>query len=147
MISANQRSGQGERVKRRIVILAVPRAQELDVIGPASVFSAANQHLGDNHRPYHVELVTAGTPPLIETESGIALVAARGLSSDETTRHAARRGRIGGSWRHLARNRGVAATDGPQGPAVGRRLYRRLCAGGSRPFGWTPRDHTLEVRT
>ncbi len=81
MISANQRSGQGERVKRRIVILAVPRAQELDVIGPASVFSAANQHLGDNHRPYHVELVTAGTPPLIETESGIALVAARGLSS------------------------------------------------------------------
>jgi len=81
MIPAKDRAGQSGRVKRRIVILAIPRAQELDVIGPASVFSAANQHFGDNDRPYHVELVTAGTSPLIETESGIALVAARDLSS------------------------------------------------------------------
>ena len=67
-------------MRRKIIILAIPRAQELDVIGPASVFSAANNHIADDQRRYHVELVTAGTPPLIETESGIALVAARGLS-------------------------------------------------------------------
>ena len=80
-ISAKERSGRDEIAKRRIVILAIPRAQELDVIGPASVFSTANRYLDQNLTGYKVELVTAGTPPLIETVSGIALVAERGLSS------------------------------------------------------------------
>lgn len=80
-ISANDRRARVKGAKRKIIILAIPLAQELDVIGPASVFGTANRYLDQSTRGYEVELVTAGTPPFIETESGITLVASDGLSS------------------------------------------------------------------
>ena len=80
-ISANDRLARVKGAKRKIIILAIPLAQELDVIGPASVFGTANRYLDRYTRGYEVELVTAGMRPFIETESGVTLVASHGLSS------------------------------------------------------------------
>jgi transcriptional regulator GlxA family with amidase domain len=54
---------------RRVVILAFPRVQTLDVLGPAEVFSTAARIAGDSE--YDVELVAAEAGPL--RSSSIAL--------------------------------------------------------------------------
>ena len=58
---------------RRVVLLAVPPVQSLDVMGPAEVFAAANQFAGGPH--YAVELATAGPSLSVATDSGVALLA------------------------------------------------------------------------
>ena len=67
---------------RRIVLVAFPGAQILDVTGPLEVFSNANRQARE-HRPglpdpYRVELAATRRGP-IETSSGVALVAQHAL--------------------------------------------------------------------
>ncbi|MFK8332834.1 GlxA family transcriptional regulator [Pseudomonas sp. BJa5] len=55
----------------RIALLAFPRVQMLDIVGPADVFAEAAKQLG-NPRAYRVEVI--GTEPgLIKTSSGLRL--------------------------------------------------------------------------
>ncbi len=61
---------------RRVVLLAYPGVQTLDVIGPADVFAAAPRLAGPGAAGYQVELV-APTPGPLSTSSGIALVPRR----------------------------------------------------------------------
>lgn len=56
----------------RIAILALPRVQLLDVIGPADVFAEAARQLG-KPRAYRVEVVAAGDGPIKGT-SGLRLL-------------------------------------------------------------------------
>jgi transcriptional regulator GlxA family with amidase domain len=63
---------------RRIVIVAFPGVQSLDVVGPAEVFSIANR-LRDGGE-YRVEVVASGTDP-IETGSGLRLLPHRSLAA------------------------------------------------------------------
>jgi transcriptional regulator GlxA family with amidase domain len=63
---------------RRILIVANPPAQELDVIGPLSVFSTANEMLrarGSDAEPYAPELVTAGSSLVVNSETGFSILA------------------------------------------------------------------------
>jgi transcriptional regulator GlxA family with amidase domain len=63
---------------RRVVIVAVPDVQALDVTGPAEVLSAAAQVSGGATPAYTVEVVGPGGAP-IATGSGFALLPARAL--------------------------------------------------------------------
>jgi len=69
-------------VSRRIVLVAVPDAQILDVTGPLEVFSTATRELrrrGWGGSPaYAAEVVSRRRGPL-ETSSGVAVVASRAL--------------------------------------------------------------------
>lgn len=60
---------------RRVVLLAVPPAMELDVIGPVSVFEAVNRVPGHSGPMCRTELVTTGPGYAIEGFCGISLVA------------------------------------------------------------------------
>ena len=62
---------------RRIVIVAFPGVQPLDVTGPAQVFAAANE-AGDSR--YRIEVVAQSSDP-IETPAGYAIAAGARLSS------------------------------------------------------------------
>jgi transcriptional regulator GlxA family with amidase domain len=62
---------------RRIVIFAAASAEELDIIGPAEVFSIANRIRSAGAQRYSVELVTSAPDRLIRGESGIILQAHR----------------------------------------------------------------------
>lgn len=62
---------------RRIVVVAFPDVQSLDVTGPSEVFSIA-QRLG--HVPYEIELVASRAAP-VTTSSGLRLVPDRALSA------------------------------------------------------------------
>src|SRR5262245_30002950 len=69
------------RGPRRIVMLAFPDAQILDVTGPLEVFAIASRLLGERaHRDpgYSVELVAASAGP-VRMSSGLELVAQRSL--------------------------------------------------------------------
>lgn len=58
-------------MSKRVVLLAAAGVQALDVTGPASVFSAANDiHSGD---PYYEIVVASPEGGLIQTVSGVAL--------------------------------------------------------------------------
>ena len=67
---------------RRIVLVAFPGAQILDVTGPLEVFSNANrqarEHQPGRPDPYRVELAATRRGPF-ETSSGVALVAQHAL--------------------------------------------------------------------
>lgn len=69
-------------MSRRIVLVAVPDAQILDVTGPLEVFSTATRELRRRGRggspAYAAEVVSRRRGPL-ETSSGVAVVAARAL--------------------------------------------------------------------
>ena len=62
---------------RRIVIVAFPGVQPLDVTGPAQVFAAANE-AGDSR--YRIEVVAQSSDP-IETPAGYAIAPGARLSS------------------------------------------------------------------
>ncbi|MFB7180816.1 GlxA family transcriptional regulator [Streptomyces sp. NPDC056257] len=66
----------------RVVIVAFPGVELLDVTGPAEVFSVASRVAGTGHPGYRVEIATAdgGT---IDTSSGVRLLA--DLRLDEVT--------------------------------------------------------------
>ena len=65
---------------RRIVLLAVPPATELDIIGPASVFAAVNRLSGRNDLMCRTEVVTTGPDRAIEGLFGVSVVAHRHYS-------------------------------------------------------------------
>jgi transcriptional regulator GlxA family with amidase domain len=70
------------RVKR-VIIVAVPPAQELNVVGPLSVFSTANEMLtsfGSDAPRYDVELVSANMELKINSQAGFSIVASRSYS-------------------------------------------------------------------
>jgi transcriptional regulator GlxA family with amidase domain len=54
---------------RRVLIAAVPPVDELDLVGPASVFAAANRLAGT--LVYSVEIATSGTDLTIQGEGGL----------------------------------------------------------------------------
>lgn len=60
---------------RRIVVLATPPIEELDVVGPWAVFTTANSALRDRRRGYNVELVTTSRQRLFTGDSGLSLLA------------------------------------------------------------------------
>jgi transcriptional regulator GlxA family with amidase domain len=62
---------------RRIVIVAFPGVQPLDVVGPAQVFAAANELEPD---AYRIDVVAGRAEP-IDTPGGYAIVPRAGLSS------------------------------------------------------------------
>jgi len=64
---------------RRVVILAFPGVQPLDVAGPAEVFAAAAQLSGGD--AYDVEVVAESTEPIMARHSGYGLVPARTTGS------------------------------------------------------------------
>jgi transcriptional regulator GlxA family with amidase domain len=64
------------RVPRRVVVIAFPDVQILDVTGPTEVFSQADRVAGDD--AYRLELVGRGGAPL-RGSSGLTLVADRSL--------------------------------------------------------------------
>jgi transcriptional regulator GlxA family with amidase domain len=66
-----------EMAPRRIVVVSIPGAQTLDVVGPVEVFSAASRIAGG--APYDVELVAPGADPFV-TSSGLRLLPDRPIS-------------------------------------------------------------------
>jgi transcriptional regulator GlxA family with amidase domain len=67
--------------KRRVVILALPPVDALDVIGPAEVFAYANQ-LNDDTTPYVLELIGPGPDTHLASEAGIGLTAHHTLDQE-----------------------------------------------------------------
>ncbi|WP_239014671.1 GlxA family transcriptional regulator [Archangium violaceum] len=63
------------RQARRVVVLAVPPVQELDVVGPVEVFAGLNRLLGRSGSGYEIELVTSTAERLVTGESGLSLLA------------------------------------------------------------------------
>jgi len=61
------------QTKRRVVILAFPGVQPLDVIGPAEVFAGANALAGGDE--YEVEVVAKEAEPIVVRGGGYSLAA------------------------------------------------------------------------
>ncbi|GGC66329.1 GlxA family transcriptional regulator [Undibacterium terreum] len=61
------------KARKRIVILGLPPVDALDVIGPAEVFTYANQLSGTKPEPYLLDLVSAAPSLYLESETGIGL--------------------------------------------------------------------------
>jgi transcriptional regulator GlxA family with amidase domain len=61
---------------RRIVMVAFPSVQILDVVGPLEVFAIASRHLRGDDCGYEVEIVAASAGP-VTASSGLELVARR----------------------------------------------------------------------
>src|SRR5215470_16286019 len=65
----------GHAGSRRIVVVAVPPVDELDLVGPLQVFRSVNRLAG---RPlYAIEIVTNRERPTIEGEGGVLTFLAR----------------------------------------------------------------------
>src|SRR5215472_17199078 len=62
---------------RRIVMLAVPPVEELDIVGPWEVFATANNALGQSGPAYSLALVTTGRKLSFVGDSGLTLLATR----------------------------------------------------------------------
>ncbi len=72
---------QGHRLlKRRIVVAVVPPVEELDLVGPVQVLSAANRLSGK--KIYSIEIVTNGNDLTVEGEGGILSFLAQGRLQD-----------------------------------------------------------------
>jgi len=68
---------QGRRLsKRRIVVVVVPPIEELDLVGPMQVLSAANRLSGK--RVYSIEIVTNAKDLTVEGEGGVLSFLAQG---------------------------------------------------------------------
>src|SRR5215472_6930266 len=66
--NGNLRQG-GAPSSRRMVVLAVPPVDELDLVSPIQVFSAANRLAG---KPvYNVEIATSGNDLKVQGEAGL----------------------------------------------------------------------------
>jgi transcriptional regulator GlxA family with amidase domain len=66
-------------VPRRVVILAYPGIQPLDVVGPAEVFSAADAIAGGDE--YEIEVVARTSEPIMADSSGFGIAPKRTLAS------------------------------------------------------------------
>ena len=61
---------QGRRLsKRRIVVVVVPPVEELDLVGPMQVLSAANRL--SEKKVYSIEIVTNARDLTVEGEGGV----------------------------------------------------------------------------
>jgi transcriptional regulator GlxA family with amidase domain len=59
---------------RRIMVLAVPPAEELDIVGPWDVFASVNNALAERGRAYAIELVIGGKQRSFRGDSGLTIV-------------------------------------------------------------------------
>lgn len=59
----------------RIVVLAVPPIEELDLIAPVQVLSTANRLMRRDGRPYEIQVVSTTRDRMIAGESGLRIVA------------------------------------------------------------------------
>lgn len=75
-----------QAIRKRVVILALPPVDALDVVGPAEVFAYANR-LHNGPAPYLLELVSPGPDVHLASETGI------GLTAHHTLKEEARGGR------------------------------------------------------
>jgi transcriptional regulator GlxA family with amidase domain len=66
----------GGAARRRVVVLAVPPVEELDLVGPIQVLSAVNRLAG--RTMYKVEIATTGKDLRIEGEGGLLSFVAQG---------------------------------------------------------------------
>jgi len=66
--------------RRRIIVVVVPPIDELDLVGPIQVFSAANRLIGKT--VYDVEIVTNGKELRVQGEGGLLSFAAQGRFQD-----------------------------------------------------------------
>jgi len=73
---ANEKSGDKGRAVH-VVLLAVPPAMELDIVGPMTVFAAVNRICGKQGAGYRMELVTTSPDGAIEGTLGLSLSAHR----------------------------------------------------------------------
>src|SRR5438445_2471013 len=64
-------------MRKRVLLLAVPPVDELDLVGPAEVFGTANRLLGGGRRPYALEVVTTARDRRVDGECGLSLLAHR----------------------------------------------------------------------
>src|SRR5215510_10116342 len=73
--------GQGHRqLKRRIVVVVVPPVEELDLVGPVQVLSAANRLSGK--KSYSIETLTNAEDLIVEGEGGMLSFVAQGRLQD-----------------------------------------------------------------
>lgn len=72
---------QGRRIsKRRIIVVVVPPVEELDLVGPMQVLSAANRLSGK--KVYSIEIVTNAKDLTVEGEGGVLSFLAQGRLQD-----------------------------------------------------------------
>jgi len=76
MASASKKPGlRRHSSSRRIIVVAVPPVDELDLVGPLQVFNSVNRLAG---RPiYAIEVVTNSDRPTVEGEGGVLTFVAR----------------------------------------------------------------------
>src|SRR5262245_61858290 len=74
-MSATSRNGSRRPASRRIVVLAVPPVDELDLVGPLQVFHSVNRLAG--RAIYALELVTSADRTTLEGEGGVLTFMAR----------------------------------------------------------------------
>jgi transcriptional regulator GlxA family with amidase domain len=67
----------GQCIARRIVILAAPPCNLLNLVGPFEVFGTVNQLLVDRDQPYQVEVASSMTERSIMGYSGLSILAHR----------------------------------------------------------------------
>lgn len=75
---AGSREQDGRAAARRVVMVAYPQVNILDVAGPCEVFNASGAALrarDPEAAGYEIEVIAAAGGPAIETSSGVALVA------------------------------------------------------------------------
>jgi transcriptional regulator GlxA family with amidase domain len=82
MMSKTRKEGTQEHrlLKRRIVVVVVPPVEELDLVGPVQVLSAANRL--SRKRVYSIEIVTNAQELTVEGEGGILSFLAQGRLQD-----------------------------------------------------------------
>src|SRR5258708_17091578 len=62
------------KISRRIVILAAPPFDEINVVGVFQVFGTANQLFPEHASPYRIQVASANPEPMITGYSGLSLV-------------------------------------------------------------------------
>lgn len=70
-------SEERSRSPRRVVILADPPVEELDIVGPWEVFESVNNVLRDQGRAYQLELASTSRRRAMNGDSGLTLIADR----------------------------------------------------------------------
>src|SRR5262245_3395698 len=81
MNKARKEDTQGRRLsKRRIVVVVVPPVEELDLVAPMQVLSAANRLSGK--KVYSIEIVTNAGSLTVEGEGGVLSFLAQGRLQD-----------------------------------------------------------------
>src|SRR2546425_9502808 len=80
MITPKEKPRANTTRRRRIVVVVVPPIEELDLVGPMQVFSAANRL--SRKKVYSLEIVTNKTELEVEGEGGMFSFLAQGQLKD-----------------------------------------------------------------